>query len=350
MQILKFLLTRFLSGVVILVSVVVLISSIVYLAPVDPARLTFGQRSDAGTVELKRKELGLDQSLSNQMLSYLADISPLVVTSQPQNFDPFRIGSIALGNTHIVLKNINLRTSYQTGNEVSAMIRQALPKTIILALASFLFAALLGILLGLIAAIYQDKPIDKVILAVSTLGISVPSYVAAIVMAVFFGYTLHHLTGLNIQGSIFEVNDYGDDIIAWKNLILPAISLGIRPVSIIMQLTRSAVLEVMSQDYIRTAKAKGLNFVKVMLRHTLPNAMNPIVTSLTGWLASLLAGAYFVEKVFNFKGIGELTINGLVNYDLPVILACVILICLVFIVINIMTDIFYMILDPRMRN
>ena len=350
MQILKFLLTRFLSGVVILVSVVVLISSIVYLAPVDPARLTFGQRSDAGTVELKRKELGLDQSLSNQMMSYLADISPLIFTSQPQRFEPFRIGSIALGNTHIVLKNINLRTSYQTGNEVSAMIRQALPKTVILALASFLFAALLGILLGLIAAIYQDKPIDKVILAVSTLGISVPSYVAAIVMAVIFGYTLHHLTGLNIQGSIFEVNDYGDDIIAWKNLILPAISLGIRPVSIIMQLTRSAVLEVMSQDYIRTAKAKGLNFVKVMLRHTLPNAMNPIVTSLTGWLASLLAGAYFVEKVFNFKGIGELTINGLVNYDLPVILACVILICLVFIVINIMTDIFYMILDPRMRN
>lgn len=350
MHILKFLLTRLFSGLIILISVVVLISSIVYLAPVDPARLTFGQRSDASTVEMKRKELGLDQSLSTQMLHYLADISPIVITKDPQAYDKFLIGQFGLGERTLLLKRINLRNSYQTGNSVSNMISQALPKTIILACASFIFAAIFGMLLGLIAAIYQNKPIDKAILALSTLGISVPSYVAAIVMAVLFGYVLHNLTGLNIQGSIFEVNDYGDDIISWKNLILPMVSLGIRPVSIIMQLTRSAVLEVMSQDYIRTAKAKGLDFIRIMWRHTLPNAMNPIVTSLTGWLASLLAGAYFVEKVFNFKGIGELTINGLVNYDLPVILACVILICLVFILINILTDIFYMILDPKMRN
>ena len=350
MKIIKFLLSRFFSGILILVSVVMLISSIVYLAPVDPARLTFGQRSDASTVEMKRKELGLDQSLSQQMFSYLADLSPVLITSSSEKYENFKILDFKLGSYTFLIKGVNLRTSYQTGNQVSEMIKQALPKTIILALSSFIFASILGILLGLVAAIYQNKAIDKIILAVSTLGISVPSYVAAIFFAVIFGYTLHHITGLNIQGSIFEVNDYGDDIVAWRNLILPAIALGIRPVSIIMQLTRSAVLEVMSQDYIRTARAKGLNFVKVMLRHTLPNAMNPIVTSLTGWLASLLAGAYFVEKVFNFKGIGELTINGLVNYDLPVILACVILICIVFIVINIITDVLYMILDPRMRN
>ncbi len=350
MQILRLFLSRVASGLLILISVVVLIASIIYLAPVDPTRLSFGQRSDSATIAQKKQELGLDKPLYAQLVDYLADLSPVVFTQNLDKYDGFVVADIRLSSYHFLLKKSNLRVSYQTGNKVSTMVRQALPKTIILALASFIFAAIFGILFGVISAAKKDTWIDKSLLAVATLGISVPSYVAAIVMAIIFGFVFHNITGLNIQGSIFEINDYGDDYVAWKNLILPAIALGIRPVSIIMQLTRSAVLEVMGQDYIRTAKAKGLSFIKIMWRHIMPNAMNPIVTSLTGWLASLLAGAYFVEKVFNFKGIGELTINGLINYDLPVILATVIFICSVFIVINIITDMLYILIDPRQRT
>ena len=350
MQILRLFLSRTFSGVIILVSVVVLIASIIYLAPVDPTRLTFGQRSDSATVALKKQELGLDKPLSSQLADYLLDLSPIVLSSDKSKWEDYSLGGIKIFGKYLIAKKSNLRVSYQTGNKVSVMIRQALPKTIILALSSFLFAAIFGILFGIITATYKDTWIDKTLLGIATLGISVPSYVAAIVLAIVFGYGLHHLTGFNMQGSVFEVDDYGDDYVSIKNLILPSIALGIRPVSIIMQLTRSAVLEVMGQDYVRTAKAKGLSFSRAMWKHIIPNAMNPIVTSLTGWLASLLAGAYFVEKVFNFKGIGELTINGLINYDLPVILATVLFICAVFIVINIITDMLYIVIDPRQRS
>nr|HMP28479.1 ABC transporter permease [Saprospiraceae bacterium] len=126
-------------------------------------------------------------------------------------------------------------------------------------------------------------------------------------------------------------------------------ALGIRPVSVIAQLTRSSFLDVLASDFIRTAQAKGLNFKTIVLKHALPNALNPIITSLTGWFASLLAGAYFVEKVFNYKGLGELTINGLINYDIPVILACVLVISIIFIIMNILTDVLYLLIDPKQR-
>lgn len=349
--ILKLLINKSLQGILILISVVVLISSIIYLAPVDPARLTFGQRSDNASVIQKQKELGLDKSLANQMIDYLADISPIVVSKalSPRHA-LFVKGRIPLGFTSIYFKSINLRSSFQTGQSVTSMLREAIPKTVILACVSFLFAAVLGIILGIMAALYKDTWVDNSLLALTTLGISVPSYVMAIVFAIIFGYLLRQVTGLNMQGSIFEVNDYGNDYLSYKNLILPALALGIRPVSVITQLTRGSFLDVLSGDFIRTAKAKGLSFRNILIKHAAPNALNPIITSLTGWFASLLAGAYFVEKVFNFKGLGELTINALVNYDIPVILACVLVISIVFIVMNILTDIIYVVIDPKQRK
>lgn len=346
----KLIISKLLQGVLILVSVVVLISSIIYLAPVDPTRLTFGQRVDNETVLQKQKELGLDQSLSQQMISYLGDLSPFYIGRSPKIELSSRVYfDFSIGSVHFQLKKPFLRNSYQTGRYVGDMLSEAIPKTIYLALLSFVFAALLGMILGMISAINKDTWIDRWIVGLSTLGVSVPSYVAAIFFAVFFGYFLHDLTGLNMQGSIFELNDYGDSYIAWSNIILPALALGIRPVSIISQLTRSSFLEVLGQDYIRTAKAKGLNFFDILVKHATPNALNPIITSLTGWLASLLAGAYFVEKVFNYKGLGELTINALVNYDIPVILASVLIICFVFVALNIITDLLYVVIDPKQR-
>ncbi len=346
----RFLTKRIGSGLLVLISVVLLICSIIYLAPVDPTRLTFGQRSDNKTVLQKQKELGLDKPLSIQMLYYLRDLSPVTVTTKTTaDMLHSKLWTIPIGEYRMCFKIPYLRDSYQTGRPVSSLLSEAIPRTMILALTSFLFAALLGIVFGVIAAVYKDSIADNLILVVSTLGISVPSYVAAIFCALLFGFILAPYTGLNMQGGLYEINDIGDDVVVWKNLILPTLALGMRPVSIVVQLSRSAMLDVLDANYIKTAKSKGLSYFSTIYKHAFRNAMNPIVTSLSGWLASLLAGAFFVEKVFNYKGVGELTINSLINYDIPVILACVLFISGVFVLINILTDVFYVMIDPKVK-
>lgn len=346
----RFLIKRFTMGILVLCSVIVLISSIIYLAPVDPARLTFGQRSDNNTVLLKQKELGLDQPLTTQMVRYLRDLSPMIIirsSKAEQIKNPIK--TLRLGSFNVIFKYPYLRYSYQSGRPVGDLLKSTIPKTLILALAAFVFAAVFGIFFGIIAAISKGKTLDNIILIISTIGISLPSYVAAIFCALLFGFILSPITNLNMQGSIFELNNIGDDVVVWKNLILPALALGVRPISIVTQLSRSAMLEVLNANYINTARSKGLAFSKVIYNHALRNAMNPIITSLSGWLASVLAGAFFVEKVFNYKGVGELTINALISYDIPVILACVLFIASVFIIINILTDIAYTLIDPKVK-
>jgi ABC-type dipeptide/oligopeptide/nickel transport system permease component len=134
-----------------------------------------------------------------------------------------------------------------------------------------------------------------------------------------------------------------------QNLILPAITLGIRPLAIITQLTRSAMLEVLQQDYIRTAQAKGLSQRTVLWRHALPNALNPVITAITGWFAELLAGAFFIEYIFGWQGIGKLTVDALEKLDFPVVMGSVLLSATFFILVNILADILYGVIDPRVR-
>ena len=337
----------------VLVSAVVLISSIIYLAPVDPARLTFGQRTDSAALERKQAELFLDKPLHIQMLYYLNDISPVgfgdgarYETKGISYFKPFG-GS---ESKSILFKVPYFRESFQTGRSVSTLLLDAIPKTMILAITAMMIAIFFGIILGIIAALVKDTWLDQFIISVSVLGISVPSYVSAIILALVFGFLFRDYTGLNLQGSIFDINDIGDEVIVWKNLILPAIALGVRPLAIITQLMRSSLLDILTQDYMRTAKAKGLEFKKVVVNHAVKNSLNPVFTAITGWFASLLAGAFFVENVFNFKGIGGLTVNALINYDIPVLLGCVIFVCVVFIAINILVDYGYRVFDPKVRG
>ncbi len=151
-------------------------------------------------------------------------------------------------------------------------------------------------------------------------------------------------------GSLYSVDDFGrGEYINLKNLILPAIVLGIRPLAIVVELTRSSLLEVMSQDYIRTAKAKGLSRFKVLSKHAMRNALNPVVTAISGWLASLMAGAVFVEYVFDWKGVGVAIVNALNKYDFPVVMGAVLMISMILVIINIFVDILYAFLDPRIR-
>ncbi len=348
---LKYILRRLVYGFAVLILVVLIISSIIYLAPVDPERLTFGQRYDTETLELKRKELGLDQPLYIQLAYYLRDISPVAVLENSQeNLKKYHfIKLISFGASTLVIKAPYFRESFQSGRDVWQLLRDKIPQTAILAISAIFLALIIGISLGVIAAINQNNWFDNSAVVASVMGISVPSYVSAMLLALLFGYYLKDYTGFEVRGSLYDLNDFGDETIFWKNLILPAIALGIRPIAIITQLTRSAMLDVLSQDYIRTAKSKGLSYYRIIFKHALRNALNPVLTAVSGWFAALLAGAFFVENVFDYDGLGQLTVNALLSYDIPLVLGAVLLTAAIFVVINILVDILYAVLDPRIK-
>ncbi len=336
-------------GVLVLFMVILLISSIIYLAPVDPARLTFGQRADVETVKEKTQLLGLDKPLYVQLGYYLRDLSPINFLNNEhpvlKNYSYVKVFSIA--GRIFIFKKPYLRESFQQGRLVSTMLAEAIPRTLLLALIAITIALVIGILFGLIAALNKDGWIDQFIVSLSVLGISLPSYVTAILFALIFGYWLQSWTGLEIQGGLVGLDDYGEEKIFWKNLVLPALALGVRPIAIITQLTRAASLDVLGQSYIRTASAKGLSFGKVIKRHLMRNALNPVFTAASGWFASLLAGAFFVENVFGYNGLGLLTIQALLAYDIPVILGAVLFTAASFVILNILVDLIYGWIDPR---
>ena len=179
---------------------------------------------------------------------------------------------------------------------------------------------------------------------------SIPSFFSAIIIAWIFGFILKYYTALNMTGSLYSVDDYGrGEYLSLKNLILPAVTLGIRPLAVIIQLTRSSFLETLTQDYVRTAYAKGLSFIKILRKHVLKNSLNPVITAVSGWLASLLSGAVFVEYIFSWNGIGKEIVDALNQLDLPVVMGSVLTIALMFVIINIVVDLIYGWLDPRIR-
>ena len=155
-------------------------------------------------------------------------------------------------------------------------------------------------------------------------------------------------TGLEPSGSIIQLNDItGEKEYNWSNLVLPCITLGLRPLAIVLLLTKKSMEEVLSSDFIRTAKAKGLSTFQILWKHALRNAINPVITAISGWFASLLAGAVFVEMIFNWDGIGSILVNALKNDDLPVVMGITLVISVIFVIINLIVDVIYSIIDPR---
>jgi peptide/nickel transport system permease protein len=227
---------------------------------------------------------------------------------------------------------------------------EALPGTIMLACAAMFLAILVGIFLGIIAAVKQNTWMDTSSVFASVIGISAPSFFMSIVIAYLFGLVLHDYTGLSLTGSWFNIDSAtGQRYLTLQNLILPALTLGIRPLSIITQLTRSSMLDTLNQDYIRTAYAKGLSKRNVIVHHALRNAINPVLTAITGWFAELLAGAFFVEYIFGWKGIGKVTVDALEKLDYPVVMGSVLLAATIFVMMNIFADVLYGIIDPRVK-
>ena len=177
---------------------------------------------------------------------------------------------------------------------------------------------------------------------------SVPSFFSAIIFSWLFGFVLNQYTQLNMTGSLFELDDFGEERhLMFKNLILPSFVLGIRPLAVIIQLMRGSLLEVLSQDYIITARSKGLSRFNVIFKHGIKNALNPVITAVSGWFASLLSGAVFVEYIFGWKGLGKEIVTSLNTLDIPVIIGAVLTISTLFIIINILVDLIYMKLDPQ---
>jgi len=316
----------------------------------DPARMIVGQTGDKKTMDNIRKDLYLDQPKWKQFMLYLNDVSPICFHTQA-DIDKKKLNGFFIGgNTKMGLKFPYLRKSYQTKKEVGKMLIEALPGTLLLAFAAMLFATFFGILLGTIAAVKKGTWLDTSAVFTSIIGISAPSFFMAILIAYFFGVVLHNYTGLNLTGSWFDIDEVtGEKYITIKNLILPAFTLGIRPLAIITQLTRSAMLDVLNQDYIRTAYAKGLSSKQVIFKHGLRNALNPVITAITGWFAELLAGAFFIEYIFGWKGIGKLTVDALEKLDYPVVMGAVLFSACIFIVVNMLADVLYKMVDPRIK-
>jgi peptide/nickel transport system permease protein len=339
-------------GVAVMLGIVLVVFFLFNILPVDPARMTQGQRADVQSLQAVRKEFGLDKSIPVQFAYYLNDLSPIGIharnAEEKQRYHYVSLIPISKERT-IALKWPYLRRSYQTRKDVASLLLGVIPNTLILATTAMIFAIIIGVLLGVLSAVHQNTWIDKLSVAFSTLGISAPSFFAGIIIAWIFGFVLNKYTGLNMSGSLYSYDPFKGEVITWRNLVLPMLTLGLRPLAIIVQLTRSAMLDVLGQDYIRTARAKGLGERTIIYRHALKNALNPVVTAIANWFASLLAGSFFVEYVFGYNGLGKATVDALEMSDFPVVMGSILFIAFIFVVINILVDVIYVWIDPRVK-
>lgn len=349
-----YVLRKILYGLAVLWGVATLVFFLFNILPGDPAQMMLGQRADKESVDAIRKELGLDKSIGIQYVNYLNDLSPLSFydvsddADRLERYKGLRVATIA--DVAIMLKAPYLRMSYQSKKQVSDVLAEAFPQTLLLAVVSISLALLLGVALGVMTSITASPFLNKLTLFITTIGMSLPSFFAAILVAWVFGFLLESYTGLSMTGSLYSVDDYGNgEYLSLANLILPACTLGMRPLAVVVELTRTSLEEVMSTEYIRTARAKGLSRWRIIVVHALRNAMTPVVTAVSGWFASLMAGAVFVEYIFDWKGIGYVIVEALEKYDFPVIMGAVLLIAIMLVVINIVVDIIYGLLDPRVR-
>ena len=345
----RYLLRRSFYGLLVLLGVVVTVFFL-FQGFGDPSRLVIGQRADAATQENIRKEMYLDQPRWKQFVFYLNDISPVGIHTRAEIREKGIRGIfIGGGNTVVALKWPYLRRSYQSKREVWDILMEALPGTLVLALSAMALATVLGIGLGVLAAIKKGTWMDTTSIFVSVLGISAPSFFMGILIAYVLGFLLSGVTGLHMTGSLFDTDPFAGRQLQLRNLILPALTLGIRPMAIIAQLTRGSLLDTLDQDFIRTAYAKGLSKRVVVWKHGLRNALNPVITAITGWFAELLAGAFFVETIFGWKGIGKVTVDALEKLDFPVVMGSVLVSSFFFIVVGVLSDLLYGLIDPRVR-
>ena len=339
-----------------LFGVVTVIFFLFQILPGDPARMMMDQNEDAEQLKIIQKKYGFDQPILNQYLYYLNDLSILSIHSKnPEKFNFLNKKKysyktlLSFEESSIVIKFPYLRESYQRrGVKVTTIIKDTFPNTVVLAISSILIATIFGLIFGIISALYKGTFLDNFIQLLSTFGMSMPSFLSSIIFAWIFGFVLSEYTNLNMTGSLYELDDFGEEYrLVLKNLILPSIVLGIRPIAVISMMMRNSLIDTLKKNYVITAYAKGLSKSKVILNHCIKNSLNPVITALSGWFASLLAGSVFVEYIFGWNGLGREIVNSLNVLDVPVIIGSVLVVSFAFIMINIFVDYIYKYLDPR---
>jgi len=312
--VLAYIVRRILATIPVMAVVALFVFSLLYIAPGDPAAVIAGDQATPADVERIRQSLGLDRPFLVQFGEWVWNIV-----------------------------HANLGTSMFTGLSVTKMIAQRIEPTLSLMAVTLVFAISVAVPLGVVAAWRAGSLLDRAIMAFAVFGFSVPVFVVGYLLAYLFALELEWLP---VQG----YTPLSEGLWPWfQNLILPAIALGCVYIALIARITRAAMLEVLAQDYIRTARAKGIGQPGILFIHALKNASVPIVTVIGIGVALLIGGAVVTESVFVIPGLGRLTIDAILRLDYPVIQGVVVLFSFVYVLVNLLVDLIYVLLDPRIR-
>ncbi|MEQ9485813.1 ABC transporter permease [Coleofasciculus sp. F4-SAH-05] len=331
-----YIIKRLLNLLPVLLGITLLVFLFLHLIPGDPATVMLGERGTPEQVEALREQLGLNQPLPLQYLTFINN-----------------------------LLHLDFGTSIISGIPIIDEIKTRFPATFELSLAAMIVAVILGIPAGVLAAVYKNRPADNLTMIGSLLGVSMPVYWLGLLLIYLFaitlnwfppsgrisieaGLTFQPITGFYILDAILKLDiNVLQDVLS--HLILPALTLGTIPLAILARITRSSLLEVLSQDYIRTARAKGIPEHWVILRHGLKNALLPVVTIIGLQFGTLLGGAILTETIFSWPGIGSWIYEGILARDYPVVQGGVVVVSIIFVLVNLVVDISYALVDPRIK-
>ena len=302
----NFIVRRILQTIPVLFGVIVITFILMYMVPGDPVVSMVGERYDEETIHKLRKELHLDDSLPMQFVRYVSNVM-----------------------------RGDFGKSFITGGSVSEELLIKFPNTLILAVASMIIAIITGLTLGIVSSLKPQSILDKITMFFALAGISAPVFWVGLMLILFIGVFLQWLPPTGFGGVEY--------------IILPAITLGLRSAAYLARLTRATMLDVLNQDYIRTARMKMLPEWKVILKHGFPNILIPIITVIGTDFGSYLSGAVLTESIFGWPGIGRYALEAILKRDFPVIQGTVLFMALMFILANLIVDIFYGIVDPRIR-
>ena len=302
----RYLTRRFLQAIPVMFGVLIITFAVTRLTPGDPAEIMAGLEASPEAIERIRIDLGLDKPVVTQFGIYVNDIL-----------------------------HGDLGQSFYLGLDVTELIGEALPRTARLALVALAFTAIIGIPTGVMSAIRKDTWLDGAARSTALVGVSIPPFFAGLLAILMFSYYVRWFPSFG-SGT-------------WKHLVLPGFTLGLFSTGLVMRLTRSAMLDVLNEDYVRTARAKGLSERSTLYVHALRNAAIPVVTIMGLQLGGLLAGTVLTETVFSYPGIGRLLARSIFERDYPVVQGLILMIAMIYVVVNLLVDIVYSLIDPRIR-
>ena len=302
----QYFLKRLLQAIPVLLGVIIITFVLMYIVPGDPVVSMVGERYSEETVQRLRQELHLDDPLPLQFLRY--------------------VGNVLQGN---------FGNSFITGEPVAALIIEKFPNTMMLAITAMFFAILIGLTAGIMSSVHPGSFMDRGIMVLALAGISAPVFWVGLILVLVVGVMLQWLPPTGFGGIEY--------------LILPALTLGLRSAAYLARLTRATMLDVLSHDYIRTARSKGLPEWKVFIKHAFPNTLIPVITIIGTDFGSYLSGAVLTESIFGWPGIGRLALEAIMKRDFPVILGTVLFMAIMFVLMNVLVDLLYGVVDPRIR-